>query len=193
MSASSRASSRTTSVSRRRCVPRYKAALCSTNFLFLKERAGPLDDWALASRLSYFLWNSMPDRTLFDLAEKGKLKDPATLRAQVERMLNDPKAERFVVDFLDQWLDLRDIEFTTPRQEALSGVWALPARLHGSSNRRRIFRELLEQRSRHPQRRRLRFCHAQQQDGPALSAFRTCRGPASARSRCRRTAIAAAS
>ena len=92
----------------------YKAALCSTDFLFLKERAGPLDDWALASRLSYFLWNSMPDRTLLDLAEKGKLKDAATLRAQVERMLKDPKADRFVADFLDQWLELRDIEITTP-------------------------------------------------------------------------------
>jgi hypothetical protein len=92
----------------------YKAALCSTNFLFLKETAGPLDDWALASRLAYFLWNSLPDRTLLDLAEKGKLKDGTTLRAQVERMLKDPKAERFIADFLDQWLDLRDIEFTTP-------------------------------------------------------------------------------
>jgi hypothetical protein len=92
----------------------YKAALCSTSFLFLKERAGPLNDWALASRLSYFLWNSMPDRTLLDLAEKGRLKDAATLRAQVERMLKDPKAERFVVDFLDQWLELREIEATNP-------------------------------------------------------------------------------
>jgi hypothetical protein len=73
-----------------------------------------LDDWALASRLSYFLWNSMPDRTLLDLAKQGKLKDPATLRDQVERLLKDPKAERFIADFLDQWLELRDIEFTTP-------------------------------------------------------------------------------
>ncbi len=92
----------------------YKAALCSTDFLFLKSAPGPLDDWALASRLSYFLWNSMPDRTLLELAEKGRLKDPATLRTQVNRLLKDPKAERFVVDFLDQWLELREIEFTTP-------------------------------------------------------------------------------
>jgi hypothetical protein len=92
----------------------YKAALCSTDFLFLKEKVGALDDWALASRLSYLLWNSMPDRTLYDLAGKGTLKEPATLRDQVERMLRDPRAERFIADFLDQWLDLRDIEFTTP-------------------------------------------------------------------------------
>jgi hypothetical protein len=92
----------------------YKAALCSTDFLYLRGAAGTLDDWALAARLSYFLWDSMPDQTLFALAGKGALKDPVTLRGQVERMLKDPRAERFIAGFLDQWLDLREIEFTTP-------------------------------------------------------------------------------
>src|SRR5262249_11264186 len=92
----------------------YQAALCSADFLFLKETPGELDQYAMASRLSYFLWNSMPDGELFALAEKGNLHDRAVLRQQVERMLKDPKAERFVVNFTDQWLDLADIDATTP-------------------------------------------------------------------------------
>lgn len=92
----------------------YKAALCSTDFLYFAEPPGKLDDYALASRLSYFLWNSTPDETLIALADKGKLHEPATLRKQVERMLDDPKAERFVEDFLDQWLDLKEIDATMP-------------------------------------------------------------------------------
>jgi cytochrome c553 len=92
----------------------YRVALCSPDFLFLKEPRGKLDSWALASRLSYFLWNSMPDDGLFALAAKGTLTDPGVLRGQVERMLKDPKAGRLVADFADQWLDLRDIDDTTP-------------------------------------------------------------------------------
>ncbi|WP_020471898.1 DUF1592 domain-containing protein [Zavarzinella formosa] len=92
----------------------YKAVLCSPDFLFLKEPVGPLDDYAVASRLSYFLWNSSPDETLMKLAAEGKLRDPKIVREQSQRMLNDPKAERFVADFLDQWLDLKDFNQTTP-------------------------------------------------------------------------------
>ena len=92
----------------------YKAALCSPSFLFLKETPGQLTDVMLASRLSYFLWGSMPDPALTALARKGTLHDPKTLRDQVERLLSDPKGERFIDDFLDQWLDLRDINATTP-------------------------------------------------------------------------------
>ncbi len=92
----------------------YKAALCAPDCLYLKEPTAELDGWALASRLSYFLWNSMPDAELFAVAEQGKLREPAVLRGQVERMLKDPKAERFVVDFTDQWLTLAEIDATTP-------------------------------------------------------------------------------
>ncbi len=92
----------------------YQAALCSPDFLFLKETRGEIDQFALAARLSYFLWNSMPDDELFALAERGKLHDRAVLRQQVERMLKDRKAERFIVDFTDQWLDLKNIDETTP-------------------------------------------------------------------------------
>jgi hypothetical protein len=92
----------------------YKTALCSPEFLFLAEPPGKPNDWALASRLSYFLWNSMPDAPLMSLAERSKLHEPAVLRAQVERMLADAKAQRFVNDFVDQWLDLQDIDMTSP-------------------------------------------------------------------------------
>ena len=73
-----------------------------------------LDDYALASRLSYFLWSTMPDSELLAAAAKGDLAKPAALRAQVERMLNHPKARAFTEDFTGQWLALRNIEFTTP-------------------------------------------------------------------------------
>src|SRR5262249_15474439 len=121
----------------------YQAALCSPDFLFLKERAGELGQWAMASRLSYFLWGSMPDDELFALAEKGKLHDRAVLRAQVERMLGDPKAGRFVADFTDQWLDLRDIDETTPDKKLYPEFRPI-LRDSMLAEPRAFFRELLE-------------------------------------------------
>lgn len=91
-----------------------KAILTSPQFLFLKENPGRLDDYALASRLSYFLWSSMPDDQLLRLAADGKLKDPATLRAQTERLLASPKAHAFTQNFCGQWLNLRAIDATMP-------------------------------------------------------------------------------
>jgi len=91
-----------------------KAVLVSPNFLFLHEKPGKLDDFALASRLSYFLWSSMPDEELLTLAEQGKLSQPDTLRRQVERMLRDPKAVAFTENFAGQWLGLRAIDATEP-------------------------------------------------------------------------------
>src|SRR5262249_2155954 len=92
----------------------YKEVLVSPHFLFLREKPGRLDDFALASRLSYFLWSSMPDDELLTLAEKGKLQEPDALRAQVERMLKDPKAAAFTTNFAGQWLSLRAIDATAP-------------------------------------------------------------------------------
>jgi len=91
-----------------------QAALCSPEFLFLGGPPGPLDDWHLAARLASFLWDSLPDDELLALARRGKLRDPAVLRVQVDRLLDDPKARRFVEHFLDEWLDLREIDATTP-------------------------------------------------------------------------------
>jgi mono/diheme cytochrome c family protein len=98
----------------------YRAALCSPHFLFLIEpvdfagKKMALDDYAIASRLSYFLWSSPPDKTLMDLAAKKELQKPAVRHAQVERMLGDPKAKRFTDNFAGQWLDLRLLNATTP-------------------------------------------------------------------------------
>ncbi len=91
-----------------------KAILVSPQFLFLQEKPGKLDDFALASRLSYFLWSSMPDEELLTLAESGKLNQPDTLRSQVERMLKDAKATAFTENFVGQWLNLRAIDDTAP-------------------------------------------------------------------------------
>tara|TARA_R110002096_G_scaffold67332_5_gene163317 strand:+ start:4136 stop:6637 length:2502 start_codon:yes stop_codon:yes gene_type:complete len=84
-------------------------ALTSPKFLYIVEPSAktekrPLNDFELASRLSYFLWNSMPDDDLFDLAEAGKLRNPGALQDQIDRMLEDPKFDRFVEGFGAQWL-----------------------------------------------------------------------------------------
>lgn len=88
--------------------------MTSPDFLCVIEAPGKLNDFALASRLSYFLWNSTPDETLLEVARKGKLSEAKVLREQTERLLNDPKAKRFIDDFTDQWLGLRAIDDTSP-------------------------------------------------------------------------------
>ena len=102
----------------------YRAILCAPDFLLIGMESGPpqetagkpnrLGPHALASRLAYFLWDSPPDDELLSLAAAGELAKPEVLGAQVERMLADPKSDRFVEHFLDDWLQLRDIDFTTP-------------------------------------------------------------------------------
>jgi Protein of unknown function (DUF1592)/Protein of unknown function (DUF1588)/Protein of unknown function (DUF1587)/Protein of unknown function (DUF1595)/Protein of unknown function (DUF1585)/Cytochrome C oxidase, cbb3-type, subunit III len=93
-----------------------KAVLVSPNFLFRVERdqpaSGPyrIDDYELASRLSYFLWSSMPDQTLFDLAARNKLHEPETLEAQVQRMIRDPKSMALAEKFAGQWLGVDKLE-----------------------------------------------------------------------------------
>jgi hypothetical protein len=92
----------------------YRGVLASPRFLYLEEATGRLSDDALASRLSYFLWSTAPDQELRSVAEAGKLREPATLRGQVDRMLRDGKAQAFVENFTGQWLNLVEIDFTTP-------------------------------------------------------------------------------
>ncbi len=79
----------------------YKAILSSPGFLFVEETPGKLDPYALATRLTLFLWNSEPGERLRDLAQRGEISDPETLRAETERLLDDPKARRFVEAFTD--------------------------------------------------------------------------------------------
>jgi hypothetical protein len=91
-------------------------ALISPEFLYLVEpRQNPaksetLTDYEFASRLSYFLWSTMPDEQLFDLAKAGKLKQPEVLEAQVERMIADPKSRQFVQHLTNQWFDLSALD-----------------------------------------------------------------------------------
>jgi len=88
--------------------------LIRPEFLYHIEPAGdrkrPIDNWELASRLSYFLWSTMPDQRLMDLAAKGKLHDPKVLAAEVGRMLDDPRSMRFIEQFTEQWLQLNVVE-----------------------------------------------------------------------------------
>jgi hypothetical protein len=92
----------------------YRAMLCSPRFLYLTEEPGQLDAHATAARLSYFLTGSTPDAELSQLADAGKLQQPAVLRGQVERLLAGERGRQFVVDFAAQWLDLELIDFTEP-------------------------------------------------------------------------------
>lgn len=92
----------------------YRAALCSPDFLYHIEPEGKLSDHALACRLSYFFWRSMPDDRLSKLADAGKLREADTLHGEIDRLLKDPKAQRFVEDFLGQWLKLRQIAANDP-------------------------------------------------------------------------------
>jgi cytochrome c553 len=104
----------------------YKSILSSPHFLLFAEpgqssasdganlRSTKLDDYAIANRLAYFLWSGPPDDVLLKAAANGELANPEVLRAQVERLLEHPKARRFTENFTGQWLDLRHINATIP-------------------------------------------------------------------------------
>ena len=104
----------------------FKAVLLSPNFLFrIEEDRAPagstkpyrVSNFELASRISYFLWASLPDNELITLATQGKLSDPAVLDAQVKRMLADPKAKALSEEFATQWLQLRRLAEARPTTE----------------------------------------------------------------------------
>lgn len=95
-------------------VSTYTGVLSSPGFLYVQESAGKLDDFALATRLALFLWNSAPDAELRELARSGRLHDPAVLKAQTDRLLDDPRSRRFVDAFTDYWLDIRKIDDSSP-------------------------------------------------------------------------------
>jgi mono/diheme cytochrome c family protein len=113
------------------------AILASPRFLFRAEtqpepdnpgKVVPIDEFALASRLSYFLWSSLPDAELFELAQKGQLR--ANLNDQIDRMLEDSKSQRFIENFVGQWLMTRDVE----------GINIDPRRILGFKNQEDGFR-----------------------------------------------------
>jgi mono/diheme cytochrome c family protein len=129
-----------------------EAMLVSPEFLFRIEqdpqpagagKAYRISDVDLASRLSFFLWSSIPDDELLDLAERGGLNDPAALQRQVRRMLDDPRADALVSNFAGQWLHLRNVDtvkpdpMVLPFDEALRQAFRTETTLFVSS----IFRE----------------------------------------------------
>lgn len=93
----------------------FTALFSSPHFLYLREMPGRLDDLALANRLSLFLNRTLPERELLSLAFQSKLtKNPAALRKETERLLKHGRFDRFLTDFTESWLDLRDMDFTEP-------------------------------------------------------------------------------
>ncbi len=133
----------------------YKSILSSPHFLTFTEpglasiadgpklRSPKLDDFAIANRLSYFLWSGPPDEILLAAAERGELSNAAKLRSQVERMLGHSKAHRFTENFTGQWLDLRNINATIPDPRLygdFDGVllWSMPRESH------LVFEEILK-------------------------------------------------
>lgn len=123
----------------------YKTILTSPAFLFHPGTMQPsLEGHAIANRLAFFLWNGLPDETLLRLAAEGQLASPAVRNQQALRMLSDPRAERFVRNFLGQWLDLRLLDFTVPDTEIYpeydeSLRWSIEQEPH------LFFKELLQQ------------------------------------------------
>ena len=102
------------------------AALVSPHFLYRIEldpptakegSVRPLNGYELATRLSYFLWSTMPDEQLYELAKRGELTKPQVLTAQVRRMLQDPRASQLVQNFGDQWLQLRNLAQVNPNPQ----------------------------------------------------------------------------
>lgn len=105
-----------------------QAVLVAPDFLFRMESEPEhgeperlLNDFEVATRLSYFLWSSMPDAELFALAEQNELKKPAVLRQQITRMLQHPRAHALVQNFAAQWLNLRNLDDVTPNTDVYQG------------------------------------------------------------------------
>ncbi len=91
-----------------------RSVLVSPRFLLLDESPGKLDDYALAARLSFLFWSSMPDDELLILAKVGKLSEKNEIREQADRLLESPRSQQFVSSFVGQWLDVNHIDATTP-------------------------------------------------------------------------------
>lgn len=128
-----------------------RAMLTSPHFIFRPEldpnpnalTAHPLNDFELASRLSYFIWSSMPDAELFAAAREGKLQDPAQIEAQVDRMLADPKSDALIDNFAGQWLFTRALDDHQPDYYAFP-TWDEDLRAAMRQETKLFFREFLQ-------------------------------------------------
>jgi len=124
-----------------------QAVLASPNFLYLVEETRPegrLSDYELASRLSYFLWSSMPDEKLFQLAEAGKLSKPAALRDEVRRMLGDQRSEALVENFAAQWIGFRGMNDIAPDPTVFK-KWDEDLRVAMRTEPEQVFRHVLRE------------------------------------------------
>jgi mono/diheme cytochrome c family protein len=125
-----------------------RAVLCAPEFLFLNERPATsgetIDDYAIASRLSYFLWSTMPDDELLELASRNELRKASVRRQQVERLLASSKATAFTTNFTGQWLKLRQLAENEPDQMLYPEYDALLEYSMGEETRR-FFDEVVRQ------------------------------------------------
>jgi len=123
------------------------AMLSSPKFLYLDEgdeaEAVELDSYQLASRLSYFLWSSMPDEELFQLAEANRLGDSAIWSSQVDRMLRDPKAKAFIEHFTDGWLRINTLGSMLPDGKSFESYYSQRLEYAMREETRRYFENLL--------------------------------------------------
>jgi hypothetical protein len=94
-----------------------RVILCSPQFYYHYENEDRLDDYALASRLSYFMWSSMPDTRLMELAKAGKLNEEQTLKTELKRLLADPRSKQFTAKLADQWLELWKLGSMAPDEK----------------------------------------------------------------------------
>ena len=134
--------------------PRQSRSSCSGSSATRRtSRPGAVyrvSDVELASRLSFFLWSSIPDDELLDVATRGRLEDPAVLEQQVRRMLADPTVAALVSNFAGQWLQLRNVRSVLPNSDGLPGLRRQPARVVPARDRD----ALRERHARGPQRAR---------------------------------------
>ncbi|MEM9015722.1 MAG: DUF1592 domain-containing protein [Verrucomicrobiota bacterium] len=125
-----------------------KMMLCSPSFLYLteitNEEVEKLDSYDLATRLSYTLWTAPPDQALRKKADDGTLTKPEVLRGEIERMLNDPRSTAFAADFLDSWLNLREIGNLPPPRQSAQSYYAEDLPTSMKEEARNFFRYLLE-------------------------------------------------
>ena len=119
-----------------------RAILCSPDFLYRESRDGPLDDYGLAARLSFFLWSAPPDEQLYELAARGALSDPDVLAREAERLLAHERSAEFVTNFTGQWLGIRTIHEIMPDPRLVKrGVELQGAMVEETEM---FFREILE-------------------------------------------------
>ncbi|MEM9480225.1 MAG: DUF1592 domain-containing protein [Verrucomicrobiota bacterium] len=127
-----------------------KAALCSPAFIYLAEpgrqqsKGEKLGAHDLASRLSYFLWSTMPDPELRALADSGEILKPAVLHQQMHRLLKDPRSEEFVAGFLDAWLNLRSLGDMPPDRDMFADYYTWSLESAFAEETRAFTRHLLE-------------------------------------------------